>query len=59
MEERLNNAMVLFGQYLRGKTVDLLHQASSEVDAYLIYNPDNQKAINLQRDIEVELQNIR
>lgn len=59
MEERLNNAMVLFGQYRSTGNVALLYQASSEVDAYIIYNPDNPSANNLKREIEVALHHVR
>lgn len=59
MEEILNKAMVLFGQYRSTGNVDLLYQALADVNAYLRLNPDNQKAIDLKRDIEAALQNAR
>lgn len=59
MEERLNNAMVLFGLYRSTRNVALLYKALSEVDAYLIYNPDNPSANNLKREIEVALHHVR
>lgn len=59
MEERLNNAMVLFGLYRNTGNVALLYKASSEVYAYLIYNPDNPSANNLKREIEVALHHVR
>lgn len=59
MEERLNNAMVLFGLYRSTGNVAFLYKASSEVDAYLIYNPDNPSANNLKREIEVALHHVR
>lgn len=58
MEEKLNNAMVLFGQYRRGRE-RLLDEALSEVEAYLVCNPDNQKANELKRNIKAALQNAR
>ena len=59
MEEKLNNAMNLFARYRSTGKADLLYRASSEVDAYLNFDPDNQKAIDLKRDIEAALHHVR